>query len=366
MGIDIDEFVSPERISDTLQCSICTDVFQQPVFSSSGECQHTFCRHCANTFLERDPRCPICRQPLSGDDLRAHQGFQSLIDELHVRCSNRCGWTGQLDARSAHATVCLASRLAESEKMVQALMVSARERDAALEESRRALAMCQCRCLHAHVWILASNSQGTREVQQALEVADCDDTRVALVFGLRTHVWDALICPHANNVLQKFITLMQPVHSQFIIDELLQSGPTAVVRAARHRYGFRVLQRLLEHCSPDQKETITQDLLANAVPLCQHAFGNFVLQTFVEHGTMSEQMALACAILADPDLLVEMGCSRHGHAAVKQALQCAERYNMPQSSIALAELMGVMETLKANRYGRLLAAFVEESMTDVN
>lgn len=253
------------------------------------------------------------------------------------------------------------------------------------------------------VWALASDPQGTWAVQQALEEADCDDTRVALALELRSHVWDALKCPNANHVLQKCIETM---NLQFIIDELLESGPKAVVTAARDRYGCRVLQRLIEHCSPDQVERIARDLLADPVPLCKHEFGNFVLKHLLEHGTKShisnlmkalsghsstvgrnlhgpgvlskafdyasreDQMTLASAILADLDLLASMGCSRHGHLAVMQALECAERYNMPQSSIALAALMGVgvMEKLKAKgeRYGKVLAKFVQESKTDVN
>merc|ERR1719199_226882 len=109
--------------------------------------------------------------------------------------------------------------------------------------------------LQGQVWDLARYQQGSRDVQQELDDAD-DYTRVVLSRELQTHVWEASKCPHANHVLQKCIETLRPSDSQFIIDELLQSGPRAVARAARHPYGCRVLQRLLEHCSADQMKTI--------------------------------------------------------------------------------------------------------------
>jgi len=259
--------------------------------------------------------------------------------------------------------------------------------------------------LQGQVWTLARDAKGSRVVQKALDDADCDDTRLALAFELRTHVWEALKCPHANHVLQKCIETMRPAHSQFIIDELLQPGRMAVARAARDRFAYRVLQRLFEHCPLIQMKTIADDLLADAVPLCNHMNGKYVMQHLLEHGSPShvsnltkvlveqsstvgrndngptvlakalehaspaDQMALANAILAQPDLLISMAGSRreHGLVAAKEALQCAKRYNLPQGSIAIAELMGSMEELNATRYGRLLAAFVrQESEADVN
>jgi pumilio RNA-binding family len=247
------------------------------------------------------------------------------------------------------------------------------------------------------VWKLSKDPSGCRAVQQAFDEAECDADRVTLAAELHTHVWDALKCANANHVLQKCISTMRPVDSQFIISELQQAGPGAVARAARHRYGCRVLQRLFEHCPPNQLHAIAEDLLLDAVALCSHLFAKYVMQHLLEHGTEdqinrlteilaanarslgedgagcavigkalehaspSSQAALVQALLQQPGLLADMACSRHGHLAAKLALQLAET---PHKWEALNELVGQHEKLKASRYGRVLNVFVQKCMEE--
>merc|ERR1719247_1621296 len=92
-----------------------------------------------------------------------------------------------------------------------------------------------------NVWHLAREKEGCRLVQEALENATGDADRVALASEMRGRVWEALRCPNANFVLQKCIGVLRPQASQFIIDELRDKGSS---KAARHRFGCRVLQRL--------------------------------------------------------------------------------------------------------------------------
>merc|ERR1711920_1153398 len=92
--------------------------------------------------------------------------------------------------------------------------------------------------------------QGSRRVQEALKEAANEAVREELVSKLKGHVLEAMVCPHANFVLQKSIEL-SPAHSlQFVVDELKASN--SVTRAARHKYACRILQRLFEHCCLDQ------------------------------------------------------------------------------------------------------------------
>merc|ERR1719145_46714 len=59
--------------------------------------------------------------------------------------------------------------------------------------------------VEGNVWRLSRDAPGCRIVQDALDNATCDADRVALASEIRSHVWEALRCPHANFVLQKFI-----------------------------------------------------------------------------------------------------------------------------------------------------------------
>lgn len=253
--------------------------------------------------------------------------------------------------------------------------------------------------LSGHVWELARDDKGTRLLQQALDNAGSDNARTILAFELRTHVWEALKCPFANHFLQKCISTLRPADSQFIIDELLQEDLKAVLKVARHQYGCRILQRLLEHCTPVQMHLLVESLLTDAVALSKHTYGNYVMQHLLEHGTEShierltallahnfftvgndnfgpavltkalehakpaQQMALAHALLEVPGLASTMAKTRHGTSAVKTALLHADK---SWRAGAFIDLMGQREDLRKSRYGRSLVKFMEEYLTASN
>lgn len=245
--------------------------------------------------------------------------------------------------------------------------------------------------LSGHVWKFSKDAKGCRRIQQAFEDASTDEERMALTTELVGHVWDAIKCAHANHVLQKCIATIRPQAAQFVIEELTQRGPVGAPQAARHRYGCRIIQRVLEHCASEQVQAMVEDLLADAVSLSAHAFGNYVMAHIVEHcdadtvlrltsileehfpkmaadgyaggvlgaalakATNTGRQSLAHALCKDPQHLTIMACSRWGHAAVKQALLLADP---PIRRTACAELSRRSDRLRSSRYGRLVGTFV--------
>lgn len=243
---------------------------------------------------------------------------------------------------------------------------------------------------HGNVWKMSKDKDGCRSIQQVLEEATSDDERLQVAYGLRTHVWEALRCPNAHHVLQKCINEMRPRDYQFIVDEILERGQGAVLKVARHQYGCRVLQRLLEH---GNAERIVEELLAGAVEICTHMYAQFVLQHLCEHGTayqvntltqlLAENIAaagahsygcavlnkafdhsgseartcLAHALLKQPELLVGMSSSRYGHVTVHSALEAAET---SQRAEALTKLMARQDALTRSRYGRVLNKLLDK------
>merc|ERR1712100_32989 len=89
--------------------------------------------------------------------------------------------------------------------------------------------------------------------------------------------------PHGNHVVTKIITVMPPTALQSLILEL----QGRVVNVARHQYGCRLLERLLEHCPVNQVACVIEELLSDAEPLCRHPYGNFVMQHIFEHGSQA-------------------------------------------------------------------------------
>merc|ERR1711881_49018 len=97
--------------------------------------------------------------------------------------------------------------------------------------------------------------EGTRTVQHALEAAADVSTREMIAGELRDHVWQAIDCPCANYALQQCIYSLPAPSVQFIIDEITAES-NGVCLAAQHRFGCRILQRLLERCPPKQVQDL--------------------------------------------------------------------------------------------------------------
>ncbi|CAE7552499.1 APUM1 [Symbiodinium pilosum] len=244
--------------------------------------------------------------------------------------------------------------------------------------------------LTGRVWELSQDSKGCRDVQLAIEQAT-DDFRRVLVAEVAGHVLDAMRCPHANHVLQKCITSSRPPDCQFIIDEIMACSGF-VELAARHKYGCRIIQRLLERCSPAQVESVAAAILSDVSGIARHPYGNYVLQNLLEHGTPAHRhrlaqelkkeivpicqdsfgsaviaaalsqlckedaISLAQAIVQEQGLLTFMAHARHGHAAVRLLLQALDGSDLAKArELLCAEL----PSLKVSRYGRIVASWLD-------
>jgi hypothetical protein len=184
---------------------------------------------------------------------------------------------------------------------------------------------------------------------------------------------------------------MRPQNLQFIIDELIQTG--RVRQAARHKYGCRVLQRVLEHCRAEQVGSIVDELLADATMLSRHPYGSYVMAHILEQGTDAHRdifmemlvanavtlgadswacgvvlkaflhgdskscVKLASALLQEQGLIVRMARSRRGHQAVKLILDLFEE-GSPEWANARAQLRGAETSLRAARYGRTIVGML--------
>lgn len=245
------------------------------------------------------------------------------------------------------------------------------------------------------VWALSRDLEGCLLVQAALEDAHSDDQRSRIALELEGHVWDALRCPHANHVLQKFIEVSAPRASQFIVNEIVEQGRSGAQDAARHQYGCRVIQRLLEHCRPEQIEELVGAFLSCAIALSRHEFGNFVMQHVLEQGTPSQRrrlarlltmharvmgadaiacgvvtkalehcseqdaMALARALACERRLVVRLARSRHGHGAAKAMLRLLEG---EERAAMEKQLLAETASIRASRYGKSVLACVSGSV----
>lgn len=231
--------------------------------------------------------------------------------------------------------------------------------------------------LNRSVWELARTPVGSRVVQEAFEVGNSSlqvngrespinprrlaDFKEHLRSGLKGKVQEALRSPHGNHVLQKCIEVTPAPHLQFMLEELTQRenggpGEPCVASFAKHRFGCRVIQRLLEHCdvgdgmdSADPAlSTLVDQLLGVAGTLVKHKFGNFVVQTLLEQGAREDRHKhrIAEELLRDvPSLARHRVASHVLETAMKMC--CAQ----DQERLAIKVLEGDVQELARSKYG---------------
>ena len=100
-----------------------------------------------------------------------------------------------------------------------------------------------------HMVEVALNPHGTRALQKMIEyVSDLTHIEV-MVRALRGHVVPLIKDANGNHVVQKCLNRLHPPENQFIYDAVVER----CVEVSTHRNGCCVLQRCVDHASPEQK-----------------------------------------------------------------------------------------------------------------
>jgi len=240
--------------------------------------------------------------------------------------------------------------------------------------------------LRGQVWRLSQDGQGCRVVQQALDQADSEEVRRAIARELTGHVWEATTSPHGNFVVQKCIEVMPAAALDFVINELCLKH---IAQVAKNKFGCRVIQRLVEKCPSHQVGVLVEAILIEANEIARHPYGNYVVQHLLVHaearqkqrlvmslaseikrlavdtfgcavistgssrGVAEHQLVLAQALLREPDLLVHIACTRHGHVAAARVLQVLRGVEREHARRCLSTRI---DALRASRFGRLVVA----------
>ena len=107
MGIDIEMFVHPERISQELICPICHCVVEKPVQTPS---EHLFCEDELLEWMTNSDICPVTNEPLDPDSIRKPgRIIKNMLAALERYCPNRghgCTWQGTSDRVDEHLKEC--------------------------------------------------------------------------------------------------------------------------------------------------------------------------------------------------------------------------------------------------------------------
>lgn len=185
---------------------------------------------------------------------------------------------------------------------------------------------------------------GCRVVQEALFVLSTADA-AELARELHGHVQEAILSPHGNYVIQKVVSTLPRAHTAFVAQELV--GYAASM--ARHRYGCRVLCRLLEHYArSDTTIPLVDEMLLQVDELCRHTFGHHVMECVLEHGLEHQQLQLIAALQRD---LMRHALNRNSSYVMEKALQFQSKDSRQPLADALLGSPEQVVRLAQSQYG---------------
>lgn len=193
-------------------------------------------------------------------------------------------------------------------------------------------------------------SAGCRLVQQVLAAAKSADA-ADLCEELHGSVREAVTSLHANYVIAKVIEVMPMAQSAFVAQELRGTG----VSVAKHRFGCRILCRLLEHAarSPDTKELI-HEVLEQAADLCRHSFAHHVISAILEQGMPEQKTKIFLVLNAD---VLKFAMNRNASYVIEKALTHLAGQELLSLAAALANSDKVV-SLATNQF----ASFVVKAL----
>lgn len=337
----------------------------------------------------------ICQKELCKVQNNSASHEEGLLD---IRNSSQCYASSDESipvSRSSHRRRC--RRLAKANACGSSVnMLSCEEPDVLVSEQRKKELMHHLEIggetrrriisgLYGSVRRMSYEASGTRVVQYALDVANKHE-REALVSELHGHVREAISSPHANFVIQKVVEVLPAVSASFVAEEL--RGFAAEM--AQHKFGCRVLCRLVEHllCSGNSVATsdLIDELLLAADQLLTHSFARHVLELILEHGnsthkqkivhsvqrnvfghaknrnasyvvekvlvtcSMPDTCAITSHLLSKPDLLLELAAHECGSHVVKAVLRTHGEFTQEAKQLILAS----SDYLRKSKYGQRL------------
>jgi len=222
-------------------------------------------------------------------------------------------------------------------------------------EQRRILA----EQLVGQVLKLSLHMYGCRVVQKAFDSVPIDQ-QVLLIGELKGHVLECIEDQHGNHVIQKCIERLPTDRIGFIVDSFKGSvgGATNMSRMAKHCYGCRVIQRLIEYCSAAQIADLLDETLACCMELATDQYGNYVVQHVMEHSSRPGDRQTLMAIVRNH--ILALSCHKYASNVIEKALSCGtseERALLIQALVGdpgAGEAQPPLLTMMRDRFGNYI------------
>ena len=145
--------------------------------------------------------------------------------------------------------------------------------------------------MKGHVYALSTQTYACRVVQKALGhilVAQ----QIELMQELDGKVMECIKCENGNHVIQVAIEQVPLEHIPFMIDAVQHD----VQYLSMHKYGCRVIQRMLEHAKDDILIWLIPELHKCSALLIADQFGNYVPAHIVEKGCPEDRNKIIAVV----------------------------------------------------------------------
>ncbi|EIE19195.1 ARM repeat-containing protein [Coccomyxa subellipsoidea C-169] len=243
--------------------------------------------------------------------------------------------------------------------------------------------------IQGHVKTLSLQVYGCRVIQKAIEVLR-PPLKDSIVAELKGHVIECISDQNGNHVIQKCIECITPSEPIADLLEELADGPEGAAAAqrsraplppgkpalsagfvplARHPYGCRVVQRILEKCTlEDYKHRLVATVTENALDLARDTYGNYVIQHSLAFGSPEEKVEIIQRLQAH---IVELSTHKFASNVVEKCLEFGTRDQRRRLvSTMLGEGSGLdsagadqlLQTMTKDQYGNYVVQKTLESI----
>uniref|UniRef100_A0A1I8EJ20 PUM-HD domain-containing protein n=3 Tax=Wuchereria bancrofti TaxID=6293 RepID=A0A1I8EJ20_WUCBA len=175
-----------------------------------------------------------------------------------------------------------------------------------------------------NVMSLALQMYGCRVIQKALESIE-PEQQMEILKEMEGQVLKCVKDQNGNHVVQKVIERVDASRLQFIIDALVPAGDNMTVcNLSTHPYGCRVIQRVLEHCTDEQKRPVLDQLHKHVKSLIVDQYGNYVIQHVIEHGSLEDRDRIVNQVKGD---VLRFAQHKFASNVIEKCLTCGEPHH---------------------------------------
>lgn len=146
------------------------------------------------------------------------------------------------------------------------------------------------KALRGSILDLSCKMYGCRVIQKVFETGSLDG-HLLLLPELKSNVETLVYDQNGNHVIQRCIQKVRPLsHIRFILEPFADGIP----QLARHPFGCRVVQRILENflSTDDDGVKVLEEVMESIEILIEDQYGNYVVQHILEHGSYENKIVV--------------------------------------------------------------------------